>query len=155
MSQKLAYLPKDPETHMIDTAARFKVNEREIVSNIIDGEAIVIDLARGVYHSLDQTGALAWSLLSAGHSVDECAGQIAEQFGVQASKVRDDLTGLVGGLVEQNLLVADPASQGPNAATLDWEACAEYCVPELNSYDDMGDILALDPPIPVTDQPSQ
>ncbi len=69
--------------------------------------------------------------------------------------VRDDLTGLVGGLVEQNLLVVDPALQAPNAATLDWNACAEYCVPVLNSYDDMGDILALDPPIPVTDQASQ
>ena len=133
---------------MSDTNSRFAINEKDVTAKVIDGEAIIINLANGMYYSLDQTGAVAWVLIGAGHSVDEAADALAERFGVETDTVRDDLFRLVGDLLEQNLVVTVDASAAPRAAELDPPTGDPYETPVLNSYNDMGDVLALDPPLP-------
>ncbi len=133
---------------MIQMTSRFAVNEKDVTAKVIDGEAIIINLANGMYYSLDKTGAVAWVLLGAGHSVEETAGTLAERFGVEADRVRDDVTQLVGDLQEHKLVVAVDDAKAPAAAELDPPTGDPYEPPVLNSYNDMGDVLALDPPLP-------
>ena len=49
----------------------FRPREEEVASKVIDGEAIIINLANGVYYSMDKVGALVWDLLQTGYSLDE------------------------------------------------------------------------------------
>ena len=37
----------------------FRPREEEIASKVIDGEAIIINLANGVYYSMDKVGAMS------------------------------------------------------------------------------------------------
>lgn len=133
---------------MSNTGDRFTVNEKDVTAKVIDGEAIIINLANGMYYSLDQTGAVAWVLLGAGHSVDEAADALAERFGVEADTARTDLAKLVNDLKEQNLIVSVDGSAAPRAVELEPPTGDPYETPVLNSYNDMGDVLALDPPLP-------
>ena len=132
---------------MIATTSRFKINEKFVTSKLIDGEAIIINLSNGMYYSLDKTGAVAWLLIGGSYSLDEITAAVSTRFSVPATQVRDDVAALVTDLLKQNLILE---ADGVAATKVALEAYAgeAYETPVLNSYDDMGDVLALDPPLP-------
>ena len=74
--------------------SRFRINEREVTAKVIDGEAIIINLAKGLYYSLDKTGAEAWVLIGSGHSLDECSAALSSRFAEPFDRVRNDLEGI-------------------------------------------------------------
>jgi len=43
----------------------------QIAAKVMDGEAVIIDLASGVYYSMDGVGGLIWSLIEATQSMDD------------------------------------------------------------------------------------
>jgi hypothetical protein len=71
---------------------------------VIDGEAIVIDLGKGRTLGLNPAGSLIWSLLPA-HDEDAIAGAIAQRFAVTREAARRDVDEFLTGLTEQGLLV--------------------------------------------------
>jgi Coenzyme PQQ synthesis protein D (PqqD) len=132
----------------MQTTSRFKVNEKLVTSKIIDGEAIIINLANGMYYSLEKTGALVWMLIGGRYSVGECADVVAARFSIPVERVRVDVDRLVNDLVNQNLVLAAGTDTRTIEVVLDPAAGDAYEPPVLNTYDDMGDVLALDPPLP-------
>jgi hypothetical protein len=71
---------------------------------VIDGEAIVIDLGQGRTLGLNATGSLVWSLLAA-HDEDAIAGEVARRFAVTPEVARRDVHEFLTGLADQGLLV--------------------------------------------------
>ena len=71
---------------------------------VIDGEAIVIDLGKGRTLGLNPAGSLIWSLLPA-HDEDAIAGEVAQRFAVTRETARRDVDEFLTGLTEQGLLV--------------------------------------------------
>jgi len=71
---------------------------------VIDGEAIVIDLGRGRTLGLNPTGSLVWSLLE---SLDEAAisGEVAKKFEVGPETARLDVREFLNAMREQGLVV--------------------------------------------------
>jgi hypothetical protein len=132
----------------MQVTSRFKVNEKLVTSKIIDGEAIIINLASGMYYSLDKTGALVWMLIGGGYSLGESADVLSTRFSVPVDRVRADVDRLVNDLVTQNLVLPSDENAKTGEVVLDPPAGDAYESPVLNSYDDMGDVLALDPPLP-------
>jgi hypothetical protein len=136
---------------MMDNDTRVRANDREIAAKVVDGEAILINLASGLYYSMDRTGAVAWSLLAAGSSVDGITAHLAARHGMSADSIRADIRRLVDELLSEGLVVVDPAGTpgtgSPLAAPGD-SADAPYEAPRLVKFDDMADIFALDPPLP-------
>jgi hypothetical protein len=127
---------------------QFRVNEKEVAAKVIDGEAIIINLANGLYYSLEKTGALAWVLIGGGYSLDESADLLSTRFSEPRARVRADLEKLANDLLGQKLIVADQEAGSRVRAALDPPTDGAYETPVLNTYDDMGDVLALDPPLP-------
>lgn len=128
---------------------RFQINAAEVVADIIDGEAIIMNLSKGIYYSLDQSGAAIWGLLAAGASVAETADAICRRYEIPSSKAMEDIGVLATQLVEEGMLLA---AAGPALGKLPGlsggHAAEPYRTPMLNKYSDMKDLLALDPPIP-------
>ena len=127
---------------------RFRVNEKEVAAKVIDGEAIIINLANGLYYSLEKSGALAWVLMGGGYSLDESADLLSARFSAPRERVRADLEKLANDLVGQKLLMLDEVGGSRVKIALDPSTGDAYETPVLNTYDDMGDVLALDPPLP-------
>jgi hypothetical protein len=127
---------------------RFRINEKLVTSKMIDGEAIIINLGTGMYYSLDKTGAVVWLLIGGGYSLDEAADVLRSRFSAPLPQVRDDLIGLVNDLVKHNLVLPAETNAVKSPVQLDPPTGDPYDAPVLNSYDDMGDVLALDPPLP-------
>lgn len=121
-----------------------------VASEVIEGEAVIIDLESGVYYSLDKVGGRIWALLLEGRCLDEVGAAVVAEYLVDEETARRDLERLVAQLVEERLLEAQTAGPAPAGAPAGpaGPTRREYSAPELVAYRDMEDLLALDPPAP-------
>lgn len=130
---------------MIALHERFRPNTNEVAAKIMDGEAIIINLANGTYYSMDGVGAAIWGMIEKGFSLEKCVALLLVKYGVSREKVEADVKRLAGELLEENLIIRsdkETPEQNQPGQNLHYES------PNLNIYRDMGDLLALDPPIP-------
>lgn len=128
--------------------ARF-ARDPEVVGKVIDGEAIIINLATGMYYSADEVGGLIWTLFETGHSVDEAAAHVAARYQVEADQARADIERIALRLVEEGLVKqVDREADAVAVATAAPPERRPYVAPSLEAYRDMKDLLALDPPMP-------
>ena len=126
----------------------------EIAAKLIDDEAIIINLANGVYYSMDNAAGLVWQMLERGHSLKEVITSVIARYDIPAEQARADVTRLVEELVQENVVVVSSRVAPPEAKNgAGQEPRLPYERPKLNIYRDMGDLLALDPPTPELDTP--
>ena len=71
---------------------------------VIDGEAVVIDLGKGRTLGLNPAGSLVWSLL-ADHDEAAIAAEMANKFEVSPETARQDVQDFLRGMLYQGLVV--------------------------------------------------
>jgi hypothetical protein len=132
-----------PLTHVLSP------NAGAVAGEVIDGEAIIIDLSTGVYYSMDGVGGSIWALIEAERSLGEIVAAIVARYEAPPERVHTDVQELVAELVREQLVLV---SERESPSREDQEPAPErklaYDTPRLNTYRDMGDLLALDPPVP-------
>jgi hypothetical protein len=134
---------------VISSGQRLELNSADVAAKDIDGEILVMNVANGMYYSLDGAGAAAWRLLTASHSLRQTADVLASVYGVDPAATLDHVTDLAIQLVDEGLVSVAGGSTSIEARTMaDMDADGPYAAPRLNSYSDMADLLALDPPMP-------
>ncbi len=128
---------------------RLAPKSQQVAAKVMDGEAVIINLANGVYYSMDKAGGLIWSMIEQARSLDAIADAVAAAYDVPPVRAREDVEQLAAQLVAEDLVVvagdevpAEGADPAPPPQKLPYET------PKLNVYRDMEDLLALDPPMP-------
>jgi hypothetical protein len=127
----------------------FLVNAPSVVSEIIDGELIVMNLKTGNYYSSDKVGAVAWAWIEAGRTETQMKRLAAARYRASAQQIRDDLRAFFGRLLEEGLVreiaaINDETSvdgDAPSPSTSE----EVFVSPALCVYTDMQDLLFLDP----------
>ncbi len=117
--------------HLIANVTRFP-------HETIDGETLLIDSETGHLVLLGGIGAALWQRLLGGVAVDPLIGEIAAQFGPEA--------GAACGAFLQTLTdakIAVAAASAGVAPAAPWPAT--FVAPTLERYDDIADIIAMDP----------
>jgi hypothetical protein len=85
----------------------------DVLARVLDGEAVLLDLASGEYFGLNAVGTRVWELLSAGNSYGEVRAALVGEFEAPAATIDRDLDELVGRLLERKLVrLADAAGGG-------------------------------------------
>ena len=135
---------------------RLRPNAKEVAAKVMDGEAIMINIANGMYYSMDKVGGVIWGLIEGTPSVAEIIVEITAQYYVALETAQSDIDRLLAELLKENLIeLSDgeaPQSQSPRGESA--EKKEVYESPILNAYRDMAALLALDPPMPgVLDSP--
>lgn len=122
-------------------------NSEEVASEVLDGEAVIINLSNGMYYSIDGVGGRIWELVEIGQSRTDMVRDITARYDVDEDTADADITRFIEELLAENLIVpADrPAGDAPDTSP---DTRQPYSTPELNVFRDMGDLLALDPPMP-------
>jgi hypothetical protein len=136
---------------MSEAAARFQLRSSDVTGKVIDGEAIIMNLATGAYYSMDGVGAALWELLEQGHSRDEAIAALGQRYVVEHDVLARDVDAVIEDLVAEELIATDDARSAPEPAPFAG-ARAEYAAPSLQKFTDMADLLALDPPMPGLDE---
>ena len=129
---------------------RYEVNSPHVISETIQGECIVINLATGTYYSLQGVGAEAWAAIAGFATAAEVAGQLAQRYGLDAAAAEADVSALVAELCSHELIVQSAATERADAPPADAPA-NEYAPPALSVFTDMQDLVLLDPVHEVTD----
>ncbi len=71
---------------MPEMPERLMPKSDQIAAKVMDGEAVIIDLASGVYYSMDGVGGLIWSLIEATQSMDDMVDAVTAAYDVAPGK---------------------------------------------------------------------
>lgn len=119
---------------------------KAIVSEIIDDEAIILDLRSGTYFSALGAGAVIWDGLVAGFSTAEVLLRLRSEFTAAPETMDAGMAAFVAALCEHGLLTTSAAPAGPRAWTLPLApAPIAFVPPVLEIHGDLEDLARLDP----------
>ena len=121
----------------------------DVVAKVLDGEAIMVNVASGVYYNMANVGGDVWQLIAAGHTLAEVVTALTQRYEVTSEQAESDVLALASTLLEEKLVRlregVDPPAEpiagaaGPRRA---------YETPKLEIFRDIGHLVALDPPMP-------
>lgn len=123
---------------------QFQINAPSVVAEVIDGEAVIMNLASGHYFSTQGVGALVWTQLTSGVSESEIRDMLAARYGIASGDAAAATAAFVSDLEQHELVVPRVL---PFAGTIDVadQAQGAWSAPVLNVFTDMEDLLLLDP----------
>jgi hypothetical protein len=130
--------------------SRYVPNRPAVIDETIDGEVVVIDLATGNYFSLVESAAVIWGALAGMPSVEEIGAELARVFDVDATRAARVAEDFVAELVREGLAVETdeaPAADGGRPRPSQTVAAERkpFEAPRLEKYDDMQELILLDP----------
>ena len=129
----------------------FHIREGAVASEIIDSEAIIMQLRTGHYFSARGTGAAIWSLFMQGVDFRNVSRLIADATGAAVDEVHAGVHEFAMEAERHALgAIGDaPRAAHPAAAPV---IPAAWATPVLEVFDDMQDLLLLDPIHDVSDE---
>ena len=131
-----------------------RVNTQLVACEIVDSEAVIINLSNGMYYTMDAVGAEVWRMIEEGRTQQSIAGALASRYSVSFDDALADLERIAQELLQEELVVIDEgggADVSQAAANDPPAAAGPYSKPTLVRYSDMSEVLALDPPLPELD----
>ena len=119
-----------------------RIKRDGLIHDTVSGEAIVLNLDSGTYYSMTETAAEIWGLLGSDLSLAQLT-ELLEHHYAKIPTLREDLGGFIDKLLEEGLVYEDgdagSAIPGTFSRAEDWRK------PELVAFDDLQDLLTIDP----------
>ena len=120
----------------------------QVLREVFEDEAIVLDMKSGNYFSLNQSGAMVWTLIEEGETVEGVIDRICEEYPLDAREtITEGVRALIDRLTKEGLIGpserAAPVASAPSKDSRTKNGRFEK--PKLAVYDDMQDLLLLDP----------
>jgi hypothetical protein len=138
----------------INETSCFAQNSSEVAVKVIDGEGVAINVLTGKYHGMSGTACHIMNLISAGYNLGQILDSIQTRHPSSREVLRNELFDFITQLLEERLLISRAAESATAPTGIPaWDE-SNYIAPHLETYDDMAELLALDPPMPtVLDTP--
>jgi len=128
---------------------RFGINAPAVVSEIIDGEVVIMNLTSGNYYSSDGVGAVIWGCIEGGRTLGDIERLLSLRYRAGAEDIAAALAAFFDRLIEERLvreIALPPTPAADNGQAFDGAAGRErFVLPALHVYTDMQDLLLLDP----------
>lgn len=119
----------------------FKENSQKVVSDLIDGEMMLLNMEAGHYYSLVGAGAPLWSLICQGTTREALLESLNTAYPAgEAKSLEADLDQFLESLRAEELI-----SECAEAQSTTIEFGKVYIAPKLATYSDLQDLLLLDP----------
>lgn len=130
---------------------RFRVNSPSVIHEIIDGEAVLVNLESGSYYSMDNVGAVIWDHIEKGLSNSQIIEAITAQYDGDQATIAEATLQLLAQLQKEQLIVVSEASSEPDdhasvlTGNTKGQARPQFEEPSLQKFTDMEELLLLDP----------
>lgn len=123
----------------------FEITAPNVTGEIIDGEAIVLNLKSGHYFSMEGSAALVWNGIERRMPASRIAGEVAARFRIDPDAAAADIGKLLDELQEHGLIRPASAASDRGMALDITGPFVAYSPPRLEVYTDLHDLLLLDP----------
>ena len=131
----------------------FECNAPGVIFERFEDETVVINLDSGNYYTLDAMAAAVWERLNESVPLGALVGELQRDYTGDPAEIERAIREFVGLLLSEQLVrpvVAPPADQGNRADAGNGAASAvkskgEFHAPQLGKYNDMAEMLLLDP----------
>jgi Coenzyme PQQ synthesis protein D (PqqD) len=80
-----------------------------VLVRLLDQESVLLNLETEQYFGLDETGTRMWHLVTTSPNIGAAYEELLAEYDVQPDELRENLTELLGHLVEHGLLKVWPA----------------------------------------------
>jgi len=127
---------------------RYRVNHPQVIDEIVDGEAIIINLADGSYYSLDSVGSEVWTMVEQSRSVDQIVSVLSGRYDASEEIIRGAVEDLLARLAVEELVAPENGQPSPARACPPHLPTTErrpFQVPRFEKFTDMQDLILLDP----------
>lgn len=122
-------------------------HQEEIAAQVFDDEAVIMRLADGAYFNMNKVGGAVWEMIQTDSSLEEIIAAVVQRFDVSADQAEMDVLQLVEQLLDERLVVSSNHNEpGADVKHDEPRDRLPYETPVLHGHQDMGDLLALDPP---------
>ena len=135
------------------TRIAWRLRSDQVMSEVLDGEAVIIDMASGRYHAAMGVGSTVWEAILAGFSMEDIVSEVGKRHTDLPAEAADQIHQFIEQLVAAGLIVEDgevqakPSDDQKNGP----ETTTPWATPSLESHDDLADLLLLDPVHEVTE----
>lgn len=124
----------------------FKLHESGVASEHFDNEVILLNLSRGNYYSIRDTGFELWDKLINGANREQMVQFLSTRYDADTHLVEKDVSSFIDQLLNEGLITMSENIDAVPLPLMDpQKAPIPYTKPELEVYSDMQDILMLDP----------
>lgn len=129
---------------MTTQKTQYRLNAPLAVAEVIDGEAVIMNMDSGHYFSARGLAGVLWEWTIAGHTAEAMAAVVVAKWPVAG--VDNAVASFVESLAEHNLIVPVTAAVTPTT-DLDQDLLnmPMYVAPTVDVFTDMKDLLLLDP----------
>ena len=76
----------------------------DVIFRELDGEAIILNLATGMYFGLDEVGTRLWALVADSGTLRHAVDVMAGEYDVDRAALEGDVLELAGGLLDKGLV---------------------------------------------------
>ena len=83
-------------------------NERAVYRELASGGGVLLHLDTAAYHSVNEIGALIWTLID-GAAVEEIADRLAKELRAPPPSLVDDVREFIDALADRDLVVLEPS----------------------------------------------
>lgn len=134
-------------TRVADNLSSVRLRVKQYVNHDrLDDEVMVIDLETGSYFAFDGAAADAWTLFVAGATPGHVGTELARRYDVTVEVATSDVAGFLDQLVAEGLLVEGEGGELADEPAAQLAAgSVPYTRPAIDKYDDLQDLLLLDP----------
>jgi hypothetical protein len=134
----------------LSSSDRLRVKQPVVISEIIDGEVIIINLDTGAYYCLRGAGVDIWRILERGATIMQVTDQLTRCYDGPAADIVSAAQELLTELAREELIspiVEGEASRDEVASLTAFQENrrSPFQPPFLEKFTDMADLLLLDP----------
>lgn len=116
-----------------------------VIHETIDGEAVILNFDTGNYYSLRGSGESIWAALIERRTTSDIADLMRAKYADGDDTIRSAISALCAQLVAENLIrPSDEAAEHFGLAS-EPAGTAPFAPPVLEKFDDMQDLIMLDP----------
>ena len=124
---------------------QYVINAPAVVGEIIDDEAVILDLRSGLYFNTEASGAVIWAGIEEGATIENLARRLAQRFDIALADAIEQAQAFIATLEEHGLVRAEAAPSHAAARPEAGQGRETFHAPRLGVHSDHDDLLRLDP----------
>ncbi len=121
----------------------YTITHTNIISDSVDGEAVVIDLVDGNYFALNPSASLIWSGIEKQYATADIIQLVQESFSLSQEEAKSAVEALLATLHTEKLITQTTEPRTSLAPIV--QITEVFTLPEIKKFEDLQEMLQADP----------